>query len=322
MAVVPHAEVPRLLAAAFAPVDAASMVLVRLGEACNLRCPMCTNSGVEAQRKVSAAELERRLRRLEGLGFRGVALTGGEPTIHPAFAWVTQWLGERRWRWFLHTNATHIAGDCAQQWKRSGLERALVSLHGPREAHVAMSGVDRFEDTVRGIDHLHAAGVEVVLNLVLARSNLPVLAEHVGWVAERFPGVGLKLVWGARVGKGAADAQVHLSLDQIREPLRAAVRTAKERGVGLALEGLPRCVLGAGDWDNIGRFAWGETHYLDDAQGDRIVSMAWLDAVARHFPPACTGCRLRRGCGGLPLALPNDPGLGPRWGLGRGHRSG
>jgi MoaA/NifB/PqqE/SkfB family radical SAM enzyme len=299
-------------AAAFAPVGPRALVLLRLGEACNLRCPMCTNSGLPERWRLPTAELWRRLDRLRGLGFRALALTGGEPTLHPAWGALVEKLGAEGWRWFLHTNATRVDPARAAQWRASGLERALVSMHGPPAAHAVLSGADTAAETTAGARALRAAGVEVVLNCVLARPNIDLLVDHVDWMVEELPGVALKLVGAARVGRGADWAPALLPLSALRAPLRAALDRAEARGLRVQLEGIPRCAHGRWEAPDAGRAGWEETHYLSDEDGHRVLSMTWLDARARWHPPLCRGCSARRGCPGLPLGTLEDPGLLPR----------
>lgn len=302
----------RLPSAAFLPVGPESIALLRLGEACNLRCPMCTNSGQPERWRLEEAQLWRRLDRLAGLGFRGLALTGGEPTLHPSFDALVSRIGHLGWRWFLHTNATQLSAVRVQRCRQAGLERALVSLHGPRAAHVVLSGADTWAATLAGTDALLAAGVPVVLNCVLARPNLDGLAAHIAWVADRFPGAGIKLVGAARTGRGTDWASAHVSLAELRQPLIDALDAADLAGIDLQLEGIPRCAHRRWSRANHGRSGWGETHYLADDDGHRVLSMAWLDRRSRWYPRVCRGCTARRGCPGLPLGAPEDPGLVPR----------
>ena len=68
-----------------APVTATSTALFRLGEVCNNHCPMCSNSGRPEGWITAQGELLRRVDRLKAWGFSRVVVTGGEPTVHPAF---------------------------------------------------------------------------------------------------------------------------------------------------------------------------------------------------------------------------------------------
>ena len=62
-------------------VDASSVALFRLGEMCNNKCPMCSNTGRPAAFFIEEEELLRRVTFLQQQGFSRVVLTGGEPLL-------------------------------------------------------------------------------------------------------------------------------------------------------------------------------------------------------------------------------------------------
>ena len=50
---------------------------------------------------------------------------------------------------------------------------------------------------------------------------------------------------------------------------------------------------------NLGRWAFGETHYLDDATGERVYSMRHIEAELSAFGEACRRCSALRRCPGV-----------------------
>ena len=119
-----------------------SLALFRLGEACNHRCPMCSNSGRPEAFFVQPDDLLRRADFLHELGFRRVVLTGGEPTIHPGLPALVARLRELGMSWDANTHGRRFADPEFAAWAvESGLHRAIVSLHSHElEASCVVSG--------------------------------------------------------------------------------------------------------------------------------------------------------------------------------------
>src|SRR5262249_26601357 len=64
-------------------------------------------------------------------------------------------------------------------------------------------------------------------------------------------------------------------------------------------ESFPNCILQDSEGMNYGRSTFGETHYLDDATGDRVYSMRHIEAELSAFGEACRGCVALRTCSGV-----------------------
>ena len=58
---------------------------------------------------------------------------------------------------------------------------------------------------------------------------------------------------------------------------------------------------------SLGRWSFGETHYLDDATGDRIFSMRHIEAELSAFAEACRRCSALPSCPGVSRAHCNSP---------------
>src|SRR4029453_12729514 len=74
------------------PITPHSAALFRFGEQCNNDCPMCSNTGEAALFFHPTEKLLERAAFLQRCGFRRAIITGGEPTIHPGFWTVVEWL--------------------------------------------------------------------------------------------------------------------------------------------------------------------------------------------------------------------------------------
>ena len=61
---------------------------------------------------------------------------------------------------------------------------------------------------------------------------------------------------------------------------------------------------------DLGRSAFGETHYLDDATGDRVYSMRHIEAELSAFGEACQQCAAVRRCSGVAREYAEQHGVG------------
>lgn len=289
----------------FIPVTPRSAVLFRFGEQCNNDCPMCSNTGRGDLFFHSTEELLRRVAFLRDTGFRRAVVTGGEATIHPGFWQVVERLAAYAMVWDTNTHGrTFSRPGFARRAVDTGLQRAIVSLHSQDPATgAAIAGRTEaaHHEVVAGIEQLVAAGVEVMLNCVINRLNLEQLDDYLQAGYAHFgQQVMYKFVFPTTSGRGGQwPAIATLRYADARGPLDRLRAAAARLGVRLFFESFPNCVLGDPAAVNLGRRAFGETHYLDDRAGDRVYSMRHIEAALAVYAEHCRTCPAVRRCPGV-----------------------
>lgn len=289
-----------------APVTSRSTALFRFGEQCNNHCPMCSNTGEAALFFHSTDELLRRATFLHEVGFRRVVVTGGEATIHPGFWTVIEQLAAFGMVWDTNTHGrTFSEPEFAKRAVATGLKRAIVSLHSHDPATSAAifgASAEAHHETVAGIENLLAAGVLVMVNCVLTRLNLDHLDAYLQWGHERLGRrAAFKFVFPSTTGKGGQWTHIALRYGDVRETIRRLRTLGTHLGLRIFFESFPNCVVGDAAGMNLGRAAFGETHYLDDATGDRVYAMRHIEAELSAFGETCRQCLAARRCSGIPL---------------------
>jgi len=298
-----------------APVTRKSVALFRFGEQCNNNCPMCSNTGSSAVFFRPTDELLRRAAFLRAAGFRRAVVTGGEATIHPGFWQVTERLADSGMIWDINTHGRSFARPgFARRAMDTGLKRAIVSLHSHHApTSAAIFGVNEAAhyETVAGIEKLVAAGALVMINCVFTRLNLAHLEEYLLDGAARFGRtVGFKFVFPSTIGVGGGWSGIDtLRYDDVRQTVRRLRALAAARALRVFFESFPSCVLGDAEAKNVGRSGFGETHYLDDASGDRVYAMRHIEAELSAYGDACRTCSAVRRCAGVSLRYAQ------RWGV-------
>ncbi len=299
----------------YVEVTPASTALFRFGEQCNYRCPMCSNTGDKALFFRETAELLRRAEFLRGLGFRRVVATGGEATIHPGFWEIVERLASLSMAWDINTHGRSFADpDFAGRAVDTGLERAIVSLHSfdpPTSAAIFGVRESDHHGTVEGVTNLLGAGVGVMLNCVISRLNLDQLSSYLRAGVERFgAGVSFKFVFPSTIGKGGGWAEIAtLRYADVRTQILDLKRQAEALRASVSYESFPNCVLQDPEAKNFGRSTFGESHYLDDATGDRVYSMRHIEAELAAYGEACLSCTALRKCSGVARAYAERCGV-------------
>ena len=298
------------------PVTPRSAALFRFGEQCNNHCPMCSNTGDPALFFHSTDELLRRAEFLHARGFRRVVVTGGEATIHPGFWKVIDRLAALGMAWDTNTHGRSFAKPrFARRAAKSGLERAIVSLHSfdpPTSAAIFGASEEAHRETLSGIERLLEVDVRVMLNCVISRLNLPDLEEYLRAGYDRFGrAAAFKFCFPSTIGKGGQWAEIAgLRYSDVRETVRRVHAIAERLELRVFFESLPNCILRAPEAVNVGRSAFGESHYLDDSTGDRVYSMRHIEAELSAFGEACRGCAALRRCSGISLGYAQRFGVG------------
>jgi molybdenum cofactor biosynthesis enzyme MoaA len=277
---------------------------------CNQVCTFCELADMDTE--VDPARVRAGIDEARARGSVRLILTGGEPTLshhlvdhvrHAKQAGIAQIE--------LQTNAVLLDKPAfADALAQAGLTSAQISLHGPN-AEVSdrlTAAPGTHARTLRGIDHLLAAGVRCLLNHLIFRDNCHLLVDFVEMVHARWGQHKDRLViqfHSPRNEFTSREAALrHIARYSDYAPLlRQAIDRA--RALGIATHdlqdptGIPAlCVLGA-DEAYLGRIA---------AQSERPRFHAWeSDWLTRV--EACKSCDLAGACMGIPrpyLALHGD----------------
>ncbi len=160
-----------------------SYLRLSLTERCNFRCTYCLPEGFRKQAgmpsELSRDEIRRAVQAFARLGLWKLRLTGGEPTVRTDFTEIAGELagvdGVRRVA--MTTNGYRLERS-AEEWREAGIDAVNISIDTlDRERFAKLTGHDRLDDVVRGVDAAIEAGFAAVkVNSVLLRE-----LEHSGW---------------------------------------------------------------------------------------------------------------------------------------------
>ncbi len=232
----------------------ANLGYLQLTRDCYQNCRFCSNppSGVELTEERMRAEIDK----LAELGYDGIILTGGEPTLSPLLFPALQHATERGLYNRMITNGQLLADRAFfARCVDAGLSHVHVSLHSYRpEVHDYITRYDgAWKTLVSALGHAPSLGVTCDINTVICAYNADHLHETVMWLCDRFPFL-RHFVWNNMDpdGNRAEDNpdciprhhEFQLSLELAMEYLAATGRTFRA-------ERVPLCFMP--------RFAWAST---------------------------------------------------------------
>ena len=159
-------------------------------EACNFRCQYCLPdgySGPSSDQFMSLSEINTLLCAFAQLGTSKVRLTGGEPTLRRDFIDILQLTaatpGIQRVAMTTHGGRLERFAD---KWKAAGLDQVNVSIDSldPRQ-FAAITGQDKLNAVLRGLDRALDAGLDVKVNALLLNDfSDSRLGRFLAWLKE------------------------------------------------------------------------------------------------------------------------------------------
>lgn len=213
-------------------------------DVCNFRCNYCLPDGYKPQGApnksfLSLDEIRRVTRAFAAAGTEKVRLTGGEPSLRRDFTDIIAAVRENAAirQIAVTTNGYRLARDVAK-WRDAGLTALNVSIDSldARQFH-AITGQDKFQQVMDGIDAAFTAGFEKVkVNTVLMRDvNHHSLDTFLDWIRTR--PIQLRFIELMETGDGGAlFRKHHISGEVIRDQLimRGWIRQVRGRSDGPA----------------------------------------------------------------------------------------
>lgn len=155
-----------------------SYLRISITEVCNFRCTYCLPDGYRKsgpQTFLTPSEVERLARAFAGVGVRKIRLTGGEPSVRRDLAEIIARVAcvEGVEKVAVTTNGWNLERGI-EAWRAAGLTNLNVSIDSlDRAAFERITGHDRLDSIVRGLDQALALGVpNVKVNGVLLKDGV------------------------------------------------------------------------------------------------------------------------------------------------------
>lgn len=130
---------------------------IEINSTCNLNCKHCYIPVEQKQFVLPMEIIEKILEEIYKIWGNsvGIAITGGEPLIHPNFNKILNILKKYNYHWSLATNGLFLTTKIIKNIKEKGCNAITISLDGNKETHDFQRGKkDSFEEVLKKIDLL------------------------------------------------------------------------------------------------------------------------------------------------------------------------
>lgn len=169
------------------------LALIEIVNSCNLSCPTCyADSPLGQGSKVDAVPLENLKARIQGVidrkgGIEILQLSGGEPTLHPQFFELVEWVQNHEHIDYLllNTNGVRLATDAAfaerlgKAFHYGGMQ-VYLQFDGVQEAGQRwLRGADLRATRQRAIEVCQQINLPLTLAMTVTPENLPHLWEAI-----------------------------------------------------------------------------------------------------------------------------------------------
>lgn len=204
---------------------------------CNLRCMHCyQRADRPTPDELSLEEKLRLVDDLDEVGVAAVALSGGEPTIHPHFLRVVRELSSRGIYVAVATNGVRFANiDFLKRTVQAGLRYVEVSLDSARPArHDKFRGVPgAWKRAVKALENAVKLGVNNGMAVTITKMNV----DEIDDILDLAESIGVNRVIFFNfipVGRGRDNSWIDLSPEEREEVLRKLYREHKRRSIEIA----------------------------------------------------------------------------------------
>jgi MoaA/NifB/PqqE/SkfB family radical SAM enzyme len=156
---------------------AVAWIAFHLTDRCQLDCQHCLRDPGQAPKDLPLSIICKVLAEAKSVyGTKQVALTGGEPTLHPEFAAIVDAVVEHDMTWHMVTNARRFERVIEllkeKPARREHLTVVNFSLDGADEAtHDEIRGKGSFREVMLGTTLCTAYGIPFVLQMVINKKN-------------------------------------------------------------------------------------------------------------------------------------------------------
>ena len=202
---------------------------------CNLRCMHCyqRSTGETLLNELTYAEKIKVVAELDRMFVCGVALSGGEPTIHPHFIDVLTEISRRGMYPAIATNGIALSDPhFVRKLKKIGLRYAEISIdHSKPQVHDKFRGVPgAWEKAVRGVQNCAREGIFTAIATTVTKMNIDDI-ENMIQLAEDLGARRIVFFNFIPVGRGYDNYKLDLTPEEREEVLRTLARESKRRSI-------------------------------------------------------------------------------------------
>lgn len=223
----------------------ARVIAFHLTDRCNLNCQHCLRDPGLQPLDLALPLMERVLDQAKSVyAIDHVALTGGEPTLHPQFFDAIDAIAARKMTWHMVTNGSQmpfiLEGLTSKPSRRASLTMLDLSLDGATEAvHDDIRGEGSYREVMAAIAACEALAIPFVLQMVINAKNRHEV-EAFALQAAQLGATRISFAWLQATGT-KLDASLFVPADDWRTIVERVERMSSVLSVPVSMpEGFPK----------------------------------------------------------------------------------
>lgn len=224
----------------------ANLGYIQITRICNQECLFCSNP--ENGKLIDFNEAKKLVDGYITLGYPGIILTGGEPTLYPKLAELIGYAKERGVHSRIITNGQRLSDY--RYFKKlvdSGLEHANFSFfsHKPKVHNFLTQKKDSYKHIKKAIENAGKLGITTHVNTVINKYNADHLLESVIFIVNKFPFVNHFIFNNIDplMNRASRNSDTITRLNDFELELFKAMRFLDEHGKSFRVERVPLCYM-------------------------------------------------------------------------------
>ena len=160
---------------------------------CDQRCRHCYLFAEDARLKCTSTPWDQLMHTLEEIETDAarrsavpmLAVSGGDPILHPDFWRFARVLHDRGIRWLIMGNPFHLSDEVCTRLYQLGCFGYQLSLDGLQPFHDSMRKPGSYQATLDALEYIHNAGMQTQLMATASRQNLEDILACMDIAVER-----------------------------------------------------------------------------------------------------------------------------------------
>jgi len=157
---------------------------IEITSQCQLKCVHCYGAfGQNIKSELTTEEIFNLIDELDSLGVFAIFIGGGEPTLHPDFFKICEYVLSKDMNVVISTNGVDIDKEMAKEFYKLGNYVGVqVSLEGPNEKiNDSMRGKNSFKRALIGLKNLQHAGLNPTIGTTITNLNYKYIEEMINF---------------------------------------------------------------------------------------------------------------------------------------------
>lgn len=278
--------------------------LIKIHYQCNNNCVFCHAEEKRKRKPLNFSQITEKIVLARWLPADLILLSGGEPTAHPDFLKLINFLAKREIPFGLVTNGRAFSsGQFTKVLKNKGLNYVYLTLHSSDETlHDKIAGAKgAFKETSHGLKNLCRLGmndIEIIVNTVVIKSNLNKLKSIINFLSKFRDSIS-RIKFTLVEPRGAAFANFERTVPNLgkgAEKINSALEYGLKKNLNVYWDNLPFCLVEENLRERRDDLRSNNIRWMSETFEKKFYPVDEGDTVK---PAQCKGCAYFKKCPGI-----------------------